>query len=516
MCCGLVIAFLPAGCRSHSLSPVNNVILIVIDTLRADALGCYGGEAHTPNIDRLADEGLRFSRARSHIPITGPSHSSLFTSTWPQEHGFTNNAMQLPERCVTMAQLLQAGGMHTAGFVSLGVLKGKFGFNRGFDHFSDEFGIDWFFSAGEIDEKVARYLDSSPGKPCFLWVHYSDPHEPYQDPDSRCPDVKVMADGEEIAELGADGRHHLLEIPLKGGKATLSFMQGPRALESGDLLTIVNAKLDAPGKIRPDKGMFPWFEDQTRNDFVSALPGKLMVEMEDLHLNSVRVNLVTSLKRSPERSREAYLREVEYVDRRLGDLLEDLRRKGLLEDSLLVLLADHGEGLGDHALPGHIEQLYDSLLHVPLVFWSPGRLPEGVVDDRPVGLVDVLPTIAGLTGIEADPKWRGVDLLADRRTRKSLPLIAATYKPEAKRNLEAIVDGGFKFIRDRDDGSIELYDLSKDPKELKNIAGARPAKATAMEVRMNELLQGVEAPPSKPRVLDEETRDQLRALGYAD
>jgi len=424
--------------------------------------------------------------------------------------------MQLREHLTTMAQLLRAQGLHTAGFISLGVLKGKFGFSRGFDSFSDHFGINWFHPAAEMNAEVERYLQLRPEGRQFLWLHYSDPHEPYQDPDSSCPDIRVILGGKTIADVPADGRHHLLDFALKNGKARLTIKNGRRALDHGNLLTIVNAKLDTAGEIRAGKGMFPWFEDQKRNDFVSALPGDVLVSVKDLERSSAQMNLVLSLKRPQDEARLAYIREVEYADRQLGHLVEDLRQAGLLANSLIVLVADHGEGLGDHDLPGHIEQLYDSLLHVPLIFWAPGTVPAGVVDDRPVGLVDVLPTLAALTGIEADPKWRGVDLLADQGTRTSLPLIAATYQPEAKHNLEAIVDGHFKFIRNRDDGSVELYDLEKDPQELKNIAQVMPGKASDMEALMDQLLDGVEAPPSQERILDEETRDQLRALGYAE
>jgi len=504
------------ACGDPSVHAPENVILFVFDTTRADVLGCYGGEAHTPNIDRLAAEGLMFSHARSHVPITGPSHSSLFVSKWPQEHGFTNNVMQLSEKFITMAQLLRDRGYHTAGFVSLGVLNGSFGFSRGFDYFDDEFGIDWFRSAGEINEKIENYLKTLPKGRHFLWVHYSDPHEPYQDPDSPSPDFRVFAGEREVAHLHADGRRHVIRIPLKDGKAKLRFVPGNRPFDENTHLKLSNLKTSSNGNLEAGSNMFAWTENGQENNFVCDLPAVLRVSAEDSGQNILELFVSTAMERPQNEVIQAYIRELEYADRQLGVLLDRFRKAGLLENSLIILTADHGEGLGQHRLGGHIEQLYDSLLHVPLIFHFPGRIPAGVVDGRKVGLVDVLPTVAAMTGIRVDTAWRGVDLLAENRTRQSLPLVAATYQPEATHNLEAIVDNGFKLIRNRDNGKLELYDLAADPDELKNLVGQKPEEVLRLEKRLNEMLEGIEAPPKTERVLDEETRDKLRALGYAD
>jgi len=504
------------ACGGSSGHAPDNVILFVFDTTRADVLGCYGGDAHTPNIDRLAAEGLMFSNARSHVPITGPSHSSLFVSKWPQEHGFTNNAMQLPEKFVTMAQLLRDQGYRTAAFVSLGVLKGNFGFSRGFDYFNDTFGIDWFHTAGEINEEVESYLETLPKGRHFLWIHYSDPHEPYQDPDSDSPDFRVFAGEKEVAHFHADGRRHVIRIPLKNGKAELRFAPGNQPFDENTHLNLLNAKTNAGGSLEAGTNMFAWIANGQENNFVCDLPAVLKVSAGDSGQKELKLFVSTALKRPQNEVIQAYIRELEYADRQLGVLLDRFRKAGLLENTLVILAADHGEGLGQHRLGGHIEQLYDSLLHVPLIFHFPGRIPAGVVDERPVGLVDVLPTVAAMTGISVDTAWRGVDLLAENRTGRSLPLVAATYRPEATHNLEAVVDGALKLIRNRDNGKLELYNLKADPDELKDLAGEKPEEVRRLEKQLNGMLEGIEAPPKTERVLDEETRDKLRALGYAD
>jgi len=511
---GTLLFLFSIGCNFPPEKPPENIILIVVDTLRADVLNCYGGPAYTPTMDRLAAEGIRFSQARSHIPITGPSHSSLFTSLWPQQHGFTNNAMHLKESLPTMAELLAARNYHTAAFISLGVLKSEFGLNRGFDTYVDTFGADWFRSAGEINIEVEKYLKTLPEGQHFLWIHYSDPHEPYQDPDSSSPDIHVFCRDKEIATLPVDGRAQHFEIPLIDGHAEIKFIEGARRFEKYAGLGIINARLGSEGNIHPGTGIKRPAGSRHRNNFVCYPPGTLEISVTDKKLKKTRMDMVTKLLRSHSRTVQAYFREVEYTDRQLGRLLARLKTEGLLDNSLVIFTADHGEGLGQHELGGHIEQLYDSLLHIPLILSYPGRLPAGVVDERAVSLVDILPTLAALTGIPTDPSWRGIDLLS--KEANPLPLVAATYRPEAKRNLEAVLEGNLKLIRNSDDGSMELYDLGPDSGEHINIITERVQDASRLKKLLDQLLEGVEKPEGTRGPLEEDTRNKLRALGYAD
>ena len=143
------------GC-ARTAKPPEHLILIVVDTLRADVLSCYGGDAETPNIDRLAAEGVRFEQARSHIPITGPSHLSLFTSLLPNQHGLRNNAQLFPDDVEPLAEILKRSGFETTGVVSLGVLSSKFGFSRGFDHYNDNNRGRFWRDAAEVNALAER------------------------------------------------------------------------------------------------------------------------------------------------------------------------------------------------------------------------------------------------------------------------------------------------------------------------------------------------------------------------
>jgi len=506
-----------AQARQPALEPaVDHVVLIVVDTLRADAVGCYGGEDDTANMDRLAAEGMRFANARSHIPITGPSLASLFTSLWPSEHGVHNNAQVLDGSVTTLAEVLHADGFTTAAFVSLGVLKAKFGMARGFDTYVDRFGLNWYRDAADLNREVIEFVRRAPPKRGFLFVHYSDPHEPYAPPDRTYPVVQVMQNGIQIAELTADGSRQEIRAAVKNGRASLRLEAGIPAPVEGEPVTLVGGTVSVAGRMWPGWGLHRWFEDQQRHDFVTALPAHLEISVHDPATESVVVCFGVGLKLSPEQARSAYLGEVAFVDRAIGELLTELERSGWLERSLVVLSADHGEGLGDHGLQGHIHQLYDSLLRVPLILWAPGVVPAGEVVHQPVGLVDVFPTVTRLTASMEPQRVRGRDLLA--RPVGGLeggpPLLAQTFAPEADEDLEAIVVGGHKLIRPTGGGRMELYSLVHDRYELQNLSSSRLEQGQSLATRLDTMLAEAEVGEPSEAVLDDEERRQLEALGY--
>jgi hypothetical protein len=191
------LCLLSAFCRTQS--PPRNFILVTLDTQRADYLNCYRpGSAATPRLDALARRGLRFETCLSLIPITLPSHASVFFSEQPFHIKNYNNgqAIRPLKNRPTLATLFQKNEFHTAAFVSLGVLKSIFGLAEGFDIYRDEFPSDrWYLHAEEVNREVLPWLEKNSGRPFFLWVHYSDPHEPYITPHAP-PDLKVTFNGQ--------------------------------------------------------------------------------------------------------------------------------------------------------------------------------------------------------------------------------------------------------------------------------------------------------------------------------
>jgi iduronate 2-sulfatase len=216
--------------------------------------------------------------------------------------------------------------------------------------------------------------------------------------------------------------------------------------------------------------------------------------------------------------RDAYAGETEFVDLQVGRLLAGLEAQGLMDNTLVIFASDHGEGLGDHDHVGHISQVYDSLLQVPLILTWPGQLPVGKVIDAPVGLVDVFPTVADLLRLETPPVASGVSLVPLIRdgTVAERTFIAATYRPEAFTDKRAIILDGFKYIHSwKDDNEWEeLYEVTADPGELEDLAQARPEMLGKLRAALARRLAAMSENASIDVELSEEDRAHLRALGY--
>ena len=167
----------------------SNILLFTIDTLRADHLGCYGYERiNTPNINRLADEGILFEYTMSQIPLTTPSHSSIFTSLYPRNHGVLNNAQHLDGSLLTLTEILKENGYATAGFISCFVLQSKYGISQGFDAYFDQVEIKTkenpnrisYINSKQLNERIIPWLREHSQEKFFAWIHYFDPHNPYE------------------------------------------------------------------------------------------------------------------------------------------------------------------------------------------------------------------------------------------------------------------------------------------------------------------------------------------------
>jgi arylsulfatase A-like enzyme/Tfp pilus assembly protein PilF len=395
-----------------------NVILITIDTLRADRLSSYGNPAPlTPNIDSLAGEGARFTNAASTVPFTLPAHSSIMTGTYPPYHGVRENVgYTLDDTIPTLAEWLGERGYTTAAFVSAFVLDSRWGIARGFDTYYDDFDLDEMkgnLASVQRDgrETVAnaiRWLDDGPSSPFLLWLHLFDPHDPYTPPE-------------------------------------------------------------------PFRSRFP---------------------------------------------NRPYDAEVAYTDSLIGELRRALEERGLLDNSLLILTGDHGEGLGNHKEGFHGFFVYDSTVHVPLIIRLPeGRLGGQVVEEV-VSHVDLLPTILDATGHAIPSGVQGSSLLplllsmeetGERAvyTESLYPLLHYGWSP-----LRSIRTREHKFI---DAPNPELFHLTADRDERENLLLEDRRLARELKDRLTALLTEIEREGSDragTADLDEETLQQLRALGY--
>lgn len=405
----------PPATSATTPSPLN-LVLVTIDTQRADRLGCYGySKIETPNLDRLAQRGALFENAIATAPLTAPSHASMFTGVYPTVHKVRDTGgFVLHSSHTTLAEVLQARGWDTAAFVGASVLKKSFGFSQGFAVYDDQMPkadanrqVEFpERRAGEVVDRATRWLDSQSGKPFFLWVHVFDPHSPYDPP----------------------------------------------------------------------------------SPFREKYSGNL------------------------------YDGEVAYTDQHLGRLFEAVARKSKPETTLIAVMADHGESLSEHGEFTHGIFLYDSTLRIPFLLAGPG-IPPGLRVKPQVRNIDFLPTVLELMGSPAPQGVQGTSLVptfsgkeapaADAYVETLFPRINMDWA-----ELRGIRTNRWKYVRAP---KPELYDLTQDPAETKNVIASHPSDAQELEARLNAA-SGIGGSQKSEKVetemLNQKTMLQLRSLGY--
>lgn len=436
-----------------------SVLLLSIDTLRADHLGCYGGtRVATPNIDRIAAEGALFENAACPMPMTRPSLSTVHTSLHPREHGVVNNGVSLAPDAVTLAEVLAGAGYATAAFTPVRLLDEASGLAQGFATYDapDAHHVP----ADRVAPQALDWLAArDPAQPFFVWLHLFDPHLPYAPP-------AQYVQGEGVSEVSWRS-----------------------------LLATANA-----------------------ND--GDVPASVL-----------------------ERALELYAGEVAYVDHWVGAVLAQLEALGVLDDTIVVFTADHGECFDHGIFFEHADCLYDGAAKVPLLVRYPTRVAPGTRVAEQVEHLDVAPTILALAGVAAPPEFRGRALLPDpprapgafapeafaliehplyqdrnaaERSRKQERIRSVAGMPTREivtdRPSSAVRGSTWKLITDGP--ASELYDLPEDPAEAHDLASAKP------EVT-GELRRVLEAKQAQhPLRLREDgnvnprLRETLKALGY--
>lgn len=479
--------------------PRPNVVLVVIDTLRGDALSERAGAPNTPALDALAREGVSFSRAFAHAPMTLPAHTAMFASRTPSEAGVTNNGQPVPQDLPLLAEHLAEHGYRTAAAVSLATLwplaPGQ-GLDRGFDRF--EPGVHPIADSVETGKRVEALLEElSADEPFFLFAHFADPHEPYEAHGTAHRSVQIELDGLPLDEVStSDSSEWRREVVL-----------GPGAHR----LVVAGSE---PFRLRS----FAAFAGEQPISH-RWLEGEAMQPTRQVHLElrvpsggPHRVRLEGWLCDVPTLAeiRERYRLEVESADRAVGRLLDALRRRGLFENALVVVTGDHGEALGEHGCVGHVVNLHEEMLRVPLVMRLPGgERPPWFVQraHQLVRHVDLAPTILDLAGIEAWDGMQGRSLRLDGRR----ALLAETHPPEAPRELYALRDEEYSLVFDAAQGRFRMYDLAADPLELDDVFPRAGHLRREWQVQLERLAErdragGPELAPGDHR--------RLEALGY--
>jgi arylsulfatase A-like enzyme len=437
-----------------------NIVLIAVDTLRADRLSAYGYKAQsTPNIDRLAADGIRYAHTFSQASWTRPSFGTIFSGLYPSSHGAMHKADSLPSRVQTVAETLASGGYYTVGFPNNANISPAFNFQQGFAEYH-YLAPDLFFLADEPAAQLALYnglrlvrerflarrvdvhnyyqpaevvtarvrgwleANATRARPFFLFVHYMDPHDPY---------MVHPFDGQGYARV---------------------------------------ANPDPPADVA-------------------------------------------------EKYSRLYDGEVAYLDHHMGALLDDLRARGLYDGSLIVLTGDHGEEFHEHGGWWHGTTLYDEQIHVPLIIKPPaGQGTGGRVVDELATHLDIMPTIVATAGLPPAPQQQGHALpLGDAPT----PTRASVFSEESLEgnDLQSVRTPTWKLIvanpgNPRGLPPEELFDVSVDPGERHDLAASRPEETERMRAARGRAILEARAfaGAGERGTVDAATQERLKSLGY--
>lgn len=462
-----------SGCsRPPRDTAPRHVIMVSVDTLRADHLGCYGYRRKdiSPNIDRLAREGVLFKHAIAQASWTKTSFASMMTGLYPRNHGAVNRDAPLG-RVPTLAQRLAAHGFTTVGVVANGWCDHIWGFNKGFQVYCETYtnGRTYTTKADYVNEQLWKTLDKLPRKKddrLFVWVLYIDPHDPYDPPGSWS--VKYKDKGRPAGYPG---------IP----------------------------------KPSPDDiGPVSILEDENGKKVATSL-------MVPIYAG---INLYDGC--------------IAWTDDNVGKLLDGLDRRDLLDDSLIVFNSDHGEEFLEHNGIAHGGALYQEHVHVPLIFRYPStRVPKGGLVNGTVRVIDIAPTILELVGApplaangtslarairqhRVQPRVAFADEVLDRAPGWGDVDIQAVWRDNHKLIHIVKQQGGPRHVDVRN--KYHLFDLERDPFERNDLIGNLDHAAVETDLRSRLKAFTAHSPrataPAPARELPTAVRKNLEGLGY--
>lgn len=457
-----------------------NVLIYMIDTLRADHASLYGYKRDTtPFLKKLAATGVVFDDCQAQATWTKPSIASLLTSIYSYTHGIFNDYDTIPKGAATLAEQLRNAGYVTAN-IAASPWAGKItGLQRGFDyvmefpvvqrHRSDT--ADRGTDSAAVNQVVLPWLERHRDEPFFLYAHATDPHAPYRPPAGF---EEKFANPAETAEFNRDYARLRDKGQYGGG-------------------TVVSRDGCRKNGIDPDK-------------FIR-------------------------------RAIDRYDAEVLHNDANLELLAAKLKQLGILDNTLIIVVSDHGEEFWDHGWTAHGHSLYQELTHCVFLMWNPKLLPGARRVTEPVQLVDVMPTVLDLLNLKAPDIMQGQSLapLANGRPfHRRTPVMTSRFAhpsakpngfvPENRINTFALIEANWKLIyreKGKDVGlnRVELYDRRTDRAETNNVAGAHPRDVERMMAALGKWVDAqkqIRAVLGKGArsTLDQQTLDQLRSLGY--
>ena len=464
-----------------------NVLIMMIDTLRADHIAAYGKmDIDTPNLDALATDGILFEQCISQASWTRPSGVSMFTGRIPSGHSTQTKAAEVPDEAVLFSEVLQKNGVVTGGLANNINLTATFNLDQGFDTFMYEapeypfggtesvFGLTLYKVVAKVKERL------SPG--------YRKVESYYQ------PANVVFADAQQFITANTDSK----------------WMLYTHLMEPHD----------------------PYFEHPIMEGGTADYNGVAYGRAEHEHPDP---NDTDYLKK-------VYKQEVEFLDKEIGKFMSWLKEQGVYDNTVIFVIADHGEEFNEHGGFWHGTTLYDEVLHVPLVVKTAKDQPKNIRIPWQVRSIDLAPTITDIFGVEADASWEGETLLSNVEQVEKfgnlepcqvhpLERIAVSENDFEGNILSSIRMHNWKYIlanegNPRGLGVEELYNLLEDAQEKNNqvtVSSSNchtdlPKQIQTWKMALGEMISIAQSSAAKSTAgeLDEATIERMRALGYME
>jgi arylsulfatase A-like enzyme len=474
-----------------------NVALIVLDAVRADHVGCYGyGRPTTPQLDQFAQGATRYAHVVAPGVWTFPAMASMFTGLYPTRHGLNRANRQIPHGLGLLAERLHDHGWQTGGFSANPYVGRTYGFDRGYDHFREYWGV----APGGGRSGMGGVVN---GVYQWLW-----------------PRVKGTL---KRSQTLTRAYQHYLHRKVEGGDkgaATLvtdAIQWVQQARDGGRPYFLYAHLMEAHGPLVPPAEHAARFLDEPSLAVARGLNQDAMAYMAGANpLTQEQMDLLVGL----------YDASISYVDHQLGRLLDVLA-----DDTVVVVTADHGNSFGEHGILDHFFSVHQPLAAVPLVIRHPD-IPAGVVE-RSVGTIDLAPTVLEIAGLDT-AGLHGIPLSSDSSDPRGC-LVTEFVDPPVerfdrfhrfnparyRRELRGVRRGQDKYIWSSD-GHDELYNLTVDPQETRNLVDSEPVLLAELRKHHDTWLQQVTAGPIDPTTsqddfqVEDDVAATLRTLGYLD
>jgi len=532
----LLAGLLLGGCSSEADSPPQappdperplDLVVVTLDTLRADRLGCYGYERPTsPNLDRFARDCFVFENAQSAAPWTAPSLVSLMTALYPDVHGVLGspNPGRLDDDVATLAEVLREAGYRTAAFTEGGYARGDFGLEQGFELYPPllagvgeedlEAGSPGLLRAN-LERTLAWLRDLEDDDPAFLFFHTYKIHRPYVVPEEYVRLMRPDYDEERAHERA---------------QAAIERWNADGGIDEDGAWALIQHDYCRRGPVSESKdprgpgGVLMRHYECPRGPLPPIRRAEALVaRLDELGIKGKQVGAATP--EALDWLQDLYDAEIAYTDALLEELWTELERSGRLEHAIVVVVSDHGEGLGDHGLLGHGHVLFEELLRVPLLIRLPESLARPRRVDELVRTVDVMPTVLDWMGL-ADrlPEVQGRSLrplMEEGRGRERISFSHALATETDEIGYRSVRKGRWRLIHNERTGNSRLFDLVRNPAESVDLSRRRPEHVGRLEDLLRqqkalnrELREEIGVTDQEAAELDPAVREELETLGY--